>query len=166
MYKKIVVPLDGSATSDLALTTAIGLATSFGAQLRLLHVVDEMAYSTGYDQFGGSSGALVKAMREAGQQILDQAAKVAVAAGVPSDNVLFDQFGAHLAETVADAARLWEADLIVVGTHGRRGMGRFFMGSGAEQIIRLAPVPVLVVRLPQAPPVAQAATGGKQAGPI
>jgi nucleotide-binding universal stress UspA family protein len=47
---------------------------------------------------------------------------------------------------VSDAAKRWNADLIVVGTHGRRGVGRVLMGSGAEQIIRLAPVPVLVIR--------------------
>jgi nucleotide-binding universal stress UspA family protein len=51
-----------------------------------------------------------------------------------------------LAEVVADAATRFKADLIVVGTHGRRGLGRMMLGSGAEQIIRLAPVPVLVIR--------------------
>ena len=54
-----------------------------------------------------------------------------------------------MGETVANAARLWNADLIVVGTHGRRGVGRMLLGSGAEQIVRLAPVPVLVVRSPE-----------------
>ena len=48
---------------------------------------------------------------------------------------------------MANAAKRWNADLIVVGTHGRRGLGRVLLGSGAEQIVRLAPVPVLVVRL-------------------
>jgi nucleotide-binding universal stress UspA family protein len=47
---------------------------------------------------------------------------------------------------VAEAARQWKADLVVVGTHGRRGVGRMLLGSGAEQVIRLAPVPVLVIR--------------------
>ena len=47
---------------------------------------------------------------------------------------------------VADEARRWNADLIVVGTHGRRGVGRMLLGSGAEQVIRMAPVPVLVIR--------------------
>ena len=57
-------------------------------------------------------------------------------------------FGARLGETVADAARNWKADLIIVGTHGRRGLGRVLLGIGAEQIIRQAPVHVLVVRAP------------------
>ncbi len=70
------------------------------------------------------------------------------AAGVEADNMLFDNFGERLGDAVADAAKRWNADLVVVGTHGRRGIGRVFLGSGAEQIIRLAPVPVLVVRDP------------------
>ena len=165
MYKQILVPLDGSANSDLSLATALELAKAFGARMRLVHVVDEMAYPTGYDQFGGYSGALTKAMREAGQQILDQASELVAAAGVESDQTLYDEFGAHLAETVAEAAKVWGADLIVVGTHGRRGMGRFFMGSGAEQIIRLSPVPVLVVRSPKATPL-PAAPDIPQAAPV
>jgi nucleotide-binding universal stress UspA family protein len=60
-----------------------------------------------------------------------------------------------LPEVVADEARRWQADLIVVGTHGRRGVGRMLLGSGAEQVIRMAPVPVLVIRSePQAQPAA------------
>jgi nucleotide-binding universal stress UspA family protein len=85
-------------------------------------------------------------MRQSGSKILEDALEVAKAAGVPADTELFDNFGERLAEVVADAASRFKADLIVVGTHGRRGIGRMMLGSGAEQIIRLAPVPVLVIR--------------------
>ena len=85
-------------------------------------------------------------MREAGSKILADALAIAQAAGVEVDTMLFDKLGGRLGETVADAAKLWNADLIVVGAHGRHGLGRSFIGSGAEQIIRLAPVHVLVVR--------------------
>ena len=71
--------------------------------------------------------------------------------------MLFDDFGQRLGETAADAAKRWNADLLVVGTHGRRGIGRMLLGSGAEQIIRLAPVPTLVVRAPENAPAAPAA---------
>ena len=60
--------------------------------------------------------------------------------------MLFDKLGGRRGETVADAAKLWNADLTVVGTHGRHALGRLFLGTGAEQIIRLAPVHVQVVR--------------------
>ena len=56
--------------------------------------------------------------------------------------------GQRLGDTVADAARDWGADLVVLGTHGRRGVGRVLLGSGAEQVIRCASVPVLIVRNP------------------
>ena len=67
-------------------------------------------------------------------------------AGVAVDTVLLDKLGQRLGAAVANSAKHWNADLIVVGTHGRRGLGRLLMGSGAEQIIRQAPAPVLVVR--------------------
>lgn len=146
MYKKILVPIDGSATSNRALDTAVELAKTFGASLRLTHVIEEIAYLTGYDPLGGYSGDLIGIMRESGNKVLADAVARAKAGGVEADALLFDKLGERLAETVAHAAREWGANLIVLGTHGRRGVGRLLMGSGAEQIIRLAPVPVLVVR--------------------
>lgn len=148
MYKRILVPVDGSATSNRALTTALQMARDAGGRVRLVHVVDELAYLAGYDQFGGYSGELIKAMQDNGARVINDAMAIAQAAGVEADNMLFDNFGERLGDAVADAAKRWNADLVVVGTHGRRGLGRVFLGSGAEQIIRLAPVPVLVVRDP------------------
>jgi len=148
MYKRIIVALDGSETSTKALTAALNLARQGGGRVRLVHVVEELAYLGGFDPYGTSSGDLIKVIRENGAKVLSDGVAIAQAAGVEADTVLYDNFGERLAEVMADAARQWEADLIVVGTHGRRGMGRVLMGSGAEQIIRLAPVPVLVIRSP------------------
>ncbi len=149
MYQRIIVPVDGSQTSNQALATALGLARESGGRVRLVHVVEEMAYLTGYDQFGGYAGDLLKVMRETGAGILASGVATAREAGVEAEEVLYDSLGARLPEVVADEARRWNADLIVVGTHGRRGVGRILMGSGAEQIVRMAPVPVLVIRSPQ-----------------
>lgn len=146
MYKRILVPIDGSNASNRALATAIGLAQAFGGRLRLVHVLEEAVWLTGYDPQGGATGDLLRVMREAGAKVLEDGMAVARAAGVEADNMLFDQFGERLGETTANAAKLWNADLVVVGTHGRRGVGRLLLGSGAEQVIRCAPVPVLVVR--------------------
>lgn len=148
MYKRILVPVDGSPTSNRALTTALQMARDAGGRVRLVHVVDELAYLSGFDQFGGYSGELIKAMQENGAKVLNDAMAIAQAAGVEADNMLFDNFGERLGDAVANAAKRWNADLVVVGTHGRRGIGRVLLGSGAEQIIRLAPVHVLVVRDP------------------
>ena len=146
MYQRILVPVDGSPTSDKALATAIQMAQAFNAHVRLIHVMEETAYLAGYDPFGGYSGDLIRIMRESGEKILAQGMATVQAAGVAVDTLLLDKLGQRLGEAVAHNAKLWDADLIVVGTHGRRGLGRLLMGSGAEQIIRQAPVPVLVVR--------------------
>jgi nucleotide-binding universal stress UspA family protein len=146
MYKRILVPVDGSETSNKALVAALQLAKDAGGRVRLVHVVEELAYLSGYEQFGGYSDELFRAMRETGTKVLNDGMAIAQAAGVEADTELFDNLGGRLAEIVADAAKQWNADLIVVGTHGRRGVGRMLLGSGAEQIIRLAPMPVLVVR--------------------
>jgi len=146
MYKRILVPVDGSETSNKALVAALQLAREGGGSVRLAHVVEDLTYLAGYEQFGGYSGDLLGIMREAGDHILHDGLDMAKAAGVQADSLLFDKLGERLPEVIAGAARAWNADLIVLGTHGRRGIGRALLGSGAEQIIRQAPVPVLVVR--------------------
>jgi nucleotide-binding universal stress UspA family protein len=146
MYKRILIPVDGSDTSNKALTAALQLARDASAQVRLIHVVDELAYLRGYEAYAAYSAELIEVAQKVGNKILEDAMAIAQAAGVEVDQVLFEKYGEYLGETVADAAKRWNADLIVVGTHGRRGVGRMFLGSGAEQIIRLAPVHVLVVR--------------------
>jgi nucleotide-binding universal stress UspA family protein len=152
MYKRILIPVDGSQTSIKALNAALRLAKESEGRVRIIHVVEELLHLAGYSEMGGYSGQLTAALHDAGVKLLQDMVAIADAAGVEADTRLFDDFGVHLGESVADEAKRWAADLIVVGTHGRRGMGRMLMGSGAEQVIRLAPVHVLVVRESQAPP--------------
>jgi nucleotide-binding universal stress UspA family protein len=151
MYRRILVALDGSETSMRALTASLNLARQGGGRVRMVHVVEELAYLGGFDPYGASSGDLIKVIRENGAKVLANGLAAAQSAGVEADTVLCDNFGERLPEAMADAAKQWNADLIVVGTHGRRGIGRVLMGSGAEQIIRLSPVPVLVIRSPETP---------------
>jgi nucleotide-binding universal stress UspA family protein len=152
MYKRILVPVDGSETSNKALAAALQVARDSGpeSRLRLVYVTEETAWLSGYDVYGGASEQILATMRENGKRILEEAMGIARAAGVDADPLMFDRLGERLGETVASAAMKWNADLIVVGTHGRRGVERAFMGSGAEQVIRYAPVPVLVVRKAEA----------------
>lgn len=147
LFQRILVPVDGSETSTQALDAAIALARAMDAQIRVLHAVDELMYLTGYEY----SGDLLAAARAAAQQLLDDAQARTKAAGVACDAQLIDDLGPRLGESVARAAREWKADLIVLGTHGRRGFNRLLLGSGAEQVIRLAPVPVMVIRPTEAP---------------
>jgi nucleotide-binding universal stress UspA family protein len=141
-FKRILVPVDGSDTSKKALAAALELARDSNGRVRLLHAVDELAYVTGFE----FSGDVVKIAQQAAANVLDEAKAIAEKAGVANDSKLIEFPGQRLGDTVAEEARKWEADLIVVGTHGRRGLGRVILGSGAEQIIRVAPIPVLTIR--------------------
>lgn len=160
MYQRILVPVDGSETSTRALVAALQMARESGGRVRALHVIEELAQVIAYDPYGAYPGDLAKVLRESGQKILGDALAMAQSAGVPADSQLTDAAGQRLAEVVLSQAEGWPADLIVVGTHGRRGLSRALLGSGAEQIIRLAPIPVLVIRSAEAP--AARAPGARQ----
>ncbi|MGA0610786.1 universal stress protein [Caldimonas sp. KR1-144] len=146
MYQRILVPVDGSPTSNAGLAEAIKLAKLTGAQLRLLHVVDELPFALGAEGGNAVAAEVLALGRKAGERILQDARTQVRDAGVAVDTVLSDAIGGRVSEFVAEQARLWDADLIVVGTHGRRGVGRWVLGSDAELILRMAPVAVLMVR--------------------
>ena len=148
MYRRILVAVDGSDTSNKALSAAIEMAGYSGGRsvVRLIHVLDEMAYFVGLDPYQGQTYSAVHIMRQAGEKILAEGLAICESAGVRADTLLVDELGGHLADSVAKNAKDWDASLVVVGTHGRKGVGRMLMGSGAEQIIRLSTCPVLVIR--------------------
>ena len=146
MYTHILVPVDGSSTSDRGLDEAVKLARLTGARLRLVHVVDQLIHSAGMEGFGAMTADLILLLREGGEKVLKTAKARVEASGVPVETALFDSFAGRVCDLVVAEATNWHADLIVLGTHGRRGVARVFMGSDAEQIVRLAPTPVLLVR--------------------
>ncbi len=142
MFQRIIVPVDGSATSNKALVAALEMARNSGGRVRIIHALDELSFVWGYEY----SGDMVAVVREQAVKVLADAIEIARSGGVPAEQQLIESPGVRLGEIVARDATEWGADLIVVGTHGRRGVGRVLLGSGAEQVIRLAPVPVLVIR--------------------
>jgi nucleotide-binding universal stress UspA family protein len=146
MYKRIVVCVDGSETSQKALTAALQMARDSGGQVRIIHIIEELAQLVAYDPYGGYPGDLTKVLHDSGVKLLNDAMDIAKAAGVSAEQLLIESRGKRLADVVTQAAADFNADLLVVGTHGRRGMGRVLLGSGAEQIIRQAELPVLVIR--------------------
>ena len=146
MYQRILVPIDGSSTSQRGLREAISLAKLTGGRLRLMHVIDQLSTARARSAYEGySANWLADARREA-NTLLEEAAALTRAEGIETDTLLHDSYTPHLAEVVVEEANRWQADLIVLGTHGRRGVGRFLMGSGAESIMRFAQQPVLLVR--------------------
>jgi nucleotide-binding universal stress UspA family protein len=146
MFKRIVVAVDASPTGDLALETAIRLAADNQSRLRIVHAVDTVSITLGVEF--PVQADVSESIVSSGQTILEHAHKVAAAAGVAAETVLLriDLLGKRLAEAIAEDAESWPADLIVVGTHGRRGLNRLFLGSVAEGIVRVAGKPVLLIR--------------------
>ena len=146
MYQRILVPVDGSPTSNAGLAEAIKLAKLTGARVRLLHLIHEMPYVMSADGYGSVAVDMLASLKDAGTSILEKARIQVEAQGIAVDTVLLDTYGARLSELVIKQVEEWGADLIVLGTHGRRGVGRLLLGSDAEQIVRTATVPVLLIR--------------------
>lgn len=145
MYQRILVPVDGSPASNRGLAEAIKLAKVTGATLRLVHVVNEYVFDPVYAPVF-DYGPLLESFRDAGQKILTQAQKTVQAAGVECRTEIVETIGGSVARLILEQAGQWPADLIVMGTHGRRGVGRVVLGSDAEAVLRSALVPVLLVR--------------------
>jgi len=162
MYQRILVPVDGSPTSTRGLDEAIELARLTGAELRLVHVLDSLALASGAEFYAGN---VLTVLQQAGGELLASARARVDAAGVPVGTVLLESM-TRVCETIVDEAVKWKAELIVLGTHGRRGVGRMLLGSDAEQIVRSAPVPVLLVRSADAPPDAPHEWTGRVTSPL
>jgi nucleotide-binding universal stress UspA family protein len=155
MYQNLLIPVDGSPTSNLGLFEGIKLARLTGGRIRLLHVVDQLSFAMGMDAYSTTrTGDWLGMVREEGATVLQAARNFAAAEGAEVETVLADTFNSPVHEVVAAEARKWPTDLIVLGTHGRRGAKRLFLGSDAELIVRYAPVPVLLVRPADAAPAA------------
>jgi nucleotide-binding universal stress UspA family protein len=146
MYRRILVPVDGSPTATSGLDEAVRMAAPTGAEIRLLHVVDAWTYSNGFETPAIYCEEVLPRMRREGERILAEARERVTSAGVAVSMVLAEKVAHDVADLVVAEAKEWRADLIVIGSHGRRGFDRFMMGSDAERIVRSAPVPVLVVR--------------------
>jgi len=150
MFKRILVAVDASQTGELALQTAIGLAAEVQAQLRIVHAVD-MTNVNMIPEFPTQpeTSKVAEEILKDGQEILRGAEATAAAAGlaVETNLVRIDTQNQHnISETIANDAEAWPADLIVIGTHGRRGLRRLFLGSVAEGVARVATTPVLLIR--------------------
>lgn len=128
MYRRILVPVDGSASADRALEHAIALAKAHAATLKIV---------------------FVDGVEEISRQIIEVAAAEARNAGLqPESGLLVKLPTEEIGGVILQEAGNWTADLIVIGTHGRRGLAHALLGSVAERVIRAATVPVLVVRRP------------------
>lgn len=149
MYKRILVPIDGSPAASLGLGEAINLAKDQGAEIRLVHIVNEWLIVSP-DAARANLGDVAQKTRAEGYALLDEGESRARRAGVTVNSVLVEQMGFQAGACIVQQALEWPADLIVCGTHGRRGVRRLLMGSDAEYIVRHTTIPVLLLRSPEA----------------
>ena len=147
MYKHILVAVDGSDTSNLALNEAIKLASDQRATIRMVHVVDLIPTFTDLE-IPSQVVRYQEALREIGHKVLADCRTLTDKAGIQADVQLhvIETPGEHVYDAIEEEAIRWPADLIVIGTHGRRGIRRFILGSVAEGVIRVATKPILLVR--------------------
>ena len=128
---------------------AVALARALGSELVLVHIIDtfpmavEMVPTTTWQEI--SDG-----LRHKGETLLKKARETAANHGVTIETRLIEARTERVADTIVQEARDAGCDLVVMGTHGRRGFNRVMMGSDAELVVRNCPVPVLLVRHPEA----------------
>lgn len=144
MFKHILVPVDGSETSTKAVAKAVGLAKAFGSVVTVLYVIDPYPFTgVGADFAYGQAQYLSAATAEA-NQALDEAKKVFEDAGVQVNTLLGEGHAVH--EGIGRVLSSVDADLIVMGSHGRRGLEKLMLGSVTQRVLGVVHVPVLVVR--------------------
>lgn len=147
MYERILVPVDGSDASHAGLNEALALAAQNQGRLRLLHVVDDLI-TMPIMEGGIFAGELIDLLRKQGKQLLEETAALCKKKGIAAETVLLEQVGGQAGMVIVEQARDWPAEIIVMGTHGRKGLKRIVLGSDAEYVIRHSNVPVLLVRAP------------------
>ncbi len=144
MYRKLLVPLDGSPFAEAALAHARTLAECTGAEIALLRVAVQPIY-----EYAGTEPVLFQAIREdtevEASKYIQRIADELTADGF---KVTAESCTGPVAETILEYAQEIRADLIVMSTHGRSGLARWFIGSVADKVVRAAILPVLLARPP------------------
>lgn len=147
MYQRILVAIDGSPTSELALQEALKFAQQQNAKLELVHVLEDIWYFNDGSMLNYAE--LLESMRSNGKRILAEAQTLAQQAGVTVEIKLLEAGGERIANVIVEEAECWSAALIIIGTHGRSGFSRLLLGSIAEGVVRTAHTPVLLIRCAQ-----------------
>ncbi len=146
-FGRILTAVDESDPSDAAIAFALDLAVSKGSTVVFCHAIESGEFFDKAETFGYNPVPILQAMQEASSQLIDHKAQAARGLGLPVEKVIIE---GSAADAIIESAAAQCADLIVVGTHGRRGLRRLFLGSVAEHVIRHSAIPVAVVRVPGA----------------
>lgn len=144
MFEHILVPVDGSSTSGQAINKALVIAGKFGSSVTLIYVIDPYAFTgVGTDFSYGQSEYLSAATKEADKAI-GAATRIFEEHDIPVKGLVVE--GHTVYRSILDSAAAANADLIVMGSHGRRGLEKLVLGSVTAQVLSHAHLPVLVVR--------------------
>lgn len=149
MYKHLLVAVDDSPSATQTLAEAVTLARAHGARVSVVHAIDESLFPN-FSSSGTTlidKGLVQSALIAEGQTVLDKALRQVRDAGLDCTGQLLSSETQHAAAQIVAAAENLAADLIVVGSHGRRGVQRLIVGSVAEKVLRKSHVSVLVVRI-------------------
>ncbi|WP_337868618.1 universal stress protein [Meiothermus sp.] len=142
MYKKILMPTDGSACSQKAITEGLEVAKRMGASVTFLYAVENISSSLWISPESVPYGLeLIEDLKRVGNEALSKASALAQEAGVEAETKLVE---ARPVEAILAEAK--NHDLIVMGTHGRSGLDRFMLGSVTEAVLHRSDKPVLVLR--------------------
>lgn len=144
MFKKILVPTDGSELATQAALRTVPLAKISGASLMVLYVQGMYPYSGVGDAVASGMQAYVAAGLAEGQQAVERIASVAKAEGVAMDHLVIEN--PQVANGIVEAAQNAGADLIAMGSHGRSGLAKLMLGSVAAKVLALSPIPVLIFK--------------------
>ena len=150
MYKRILVPYDGSEPSRAGLREAIDLAAGSGATLVVLHVVSALPLLMGGEVYV-NHGELAEILRKTGLQLAQEGVGIAEKDGVKCESHVVDGGASAVCDVILDQIAAQRCDLVVMGTHGRRGLKRLTLGSDAELVVRRSSVPVLLAKAAEAP---------------
>jgi len=138
MYDEILVPTDGSPEAEAAVEHAVDIAATYGARIHVLYVVDTSPYAT-----LDATETVVEDLQEEGEEAVEYVTAAAEDAGVETQGTVTT---GNVHESITTYAHANDIDLIVMGTHGRRGLDRVLVGSVTERVVRTADAPVLTVR--------------------
>jgi nucleotide-binding universal stress UspA family protein len=148
MYARILVPFDGSPTSERGLIEAAGLAAALRARLVVMTISTGFVGAVEMSAVRSCDDAAAQALADS-KKLVDAAAARAVEVGIECDKVVVDSRTRSVARVILEEAASRRCDLIVMGTHGRKGLSRVVLGSDAEAVLRGADVPVMLVRAPE-----------------
>jgi len=141
MYRKILLPTDGSAASGGALGEAFKFARECASAIRLIYVCEDLPYL-----LGEGPTNVFDAIEREGRRVLEEALGKAREVGVKAETALVKAAGRRIATAIIEEADSSGCDLIVMGTHGRSGIEHMMLGSVAEAVLRRSRLPVLLLR--------------------